>query len=212
MALADWWDRHGVPRVIKLACGMPAIMKLRAKLVPQASGDVFEIGCGGGINQQFYDVDAVRSYAGIDPNAKLRDYARAEAGKKGWRADIREGVGEAIPFAEDSFDTVVCTYTMCSVQDQAQVLRELRRILRPGGRLLFLEHGRAPDARVARFQERIEPYWKPFAGGCHLTRPVTDAVRAAGGFEVDQLGERYLPRTPKSVGWNEWGVATKAGA
>ena len=210
MSLATWWDRHGVPRVIKFACGMPAIMKRRSRLVPMASGHVFEIGCGGGINQQFYNPAAIDSYAGIDPSGKLLDYARAEAEKKGWKADIRQGVGEDIPFDDNSFDTVVCTYTMCSVQDQAQVVREMRRILKPGGKLLFLEHGRAPDAGVARFQERIEPYWKPFAGGCHLTRPITDAVRA-GGFEVEPMGASYLPKSPKSLGWTEWGVGIKSG-
>ena len=211
MGLAEWWETHGVPRVIKLACGAPAIMKLRSKVVPLATGDVFEIGCGGGINQPFYDAGAIGSYAGIDPGEKLLDYARAEAAKKGWAADIREGVGEAIPFPGESFDTVVCTYTMCSVEDQAQVVREMRRILRPGGRLLFLEHGRAPDASVARWQDRIEPWWKPVAGGCHLTRPITAAVEQ-GGFTVEPLGSRYAPRTPRPVGWMEWGVGRKVGA
>ena len=211
MGLAEWWDRHGVPRVVKLACGAPAIMKLRSKVVPLASGDVFEIGCGGGINQPFYDRSVVSSYAGIDPGAKLLDYARAEAAKKGWQADIREGVGEAIPFPGESFDTVVCTYTMCSVEDQAQVVREMRRILRPGGQLLFLEHGRAPDASVAGWQDRIEPWWKPVAGGCHLTRPITPAVEQ-GGFAVEPLGSRYAPKTPRPVGWMEWGVGRKVGS
>ncbi|MCB2087009.1 MAG: class I SAM-dependent methyltransferase [Sphingomonadaceae bacterium] len=209
MGLANWWDRHGVPRVIKFACGMPAIMKLRSQVVPLAQGDVFELGCGGGINQQFYHADAIRSFAGIDPGGKLLEYARAAAEAKGWKADIRDGVGEAIPFADESFDTVVCTYTMCSVNDQAQAVREMRRILRPGGKLLFLEHGRAPDAKVADWQRKIEPYWKPFAGGCHLTRPITEAVRA-GGFEVEPMGAKYLDKTPKSIGWNEWGVAVRA--
>ena len=209
MGLANWWDRHGVPRVIKFACGMPAIMKLRSQVVPLAQGDVFELGCGGGINQQFYRADAIRSFAGIDPGGKLLEYARAAAEAKGWKADIRDGVGEAIPFADESFDTVVCTYTMCSVNDQAQVVREMRRILRPGGKLLFLEHGRAPDAKVADWQRKIEPYWKPFAGGCHLTRPITEAVRA-GGFDVEPMGAKYLDKTPKSIGWNEWGVAVRA--
>ena len=210
MGLQSWWDRHGVPRAIKLACGAPQIMKLRSHVVPMARGDVFEIGCGGGINQQFYDVSAIGRYCGVDPGAKLLEYSRAEAEKRGWKTDIRDGVGEDIPFAEASFDTVVCTYTLCSVQDQAQVVREMRRILKPGGRLLFLEHGRAPDAGVAKWQDRIEPYWKPVAGGCHLTRPITAAVRG-GGFDVEQLGERYTPKTPKPVGWMEWGVGVKTG-
>ncbi|MXO90385.1 methyltransferase domain-containing protein [Altererythrobacter aquaemixtae] len=210
MGMQSWWDRHGVPRVIKLACGAPQIMKLRSQLVPLAKGDVFEIGCGGGINQQFYNASAISRYCGIDPGAKLLEYTRAEAEKKGWKADIRDGVGEDIPFEDNSFDTVVCTYTMCSVDDQAQVVKEMRRILKPGGKLLFLEHGRAPDASVAKWQDRIEPYWKPIAGGCHLTRPITSAV-CEGGFEVEQLGERYTPKTPKTVGWMEWGIGVKAG-
>lgn len=210
MGIQSWWDRHGVPRVIKMACGAPQIMKLRSQLVPLAQGDVFEIGCGGGINQQFYNAEAISSYCGIDPGAKLLEYTKEEAEKKGWKADIRDGIGEDIPFAEGSFDTVVCTYTMCSVQDQAQVVREMKRILKPGGKLLYLEHGRAPDADVAKWQDRIEPIWKPIGGGCHLTRPITSAV-SDGGFEVEQLGERYTPKTPRPLGWMEWGVGTKAG-
>lgn len=210
MGLASWWDRHAVPRVIKLACGAPQIMKLRSQLVPQAKGDVFEIGCGGGINQEFYRAEQITSYAGIDPGAKLLDYAHSAAEKKGWKADIRRGFGEDIPFSDASFDTAVCTFTLCSVNDQAQVLKELRRILRPGGTLLYLEHGRAPDANVAKWQHRIEPVWKPIAGGCHLTRPITSAVKIAG-FEVDQLGAHYVPKTPRFAGWVEWGAAVKIG-
>ena len=209
MGIQSWWDAHGVPRLIKFACGCPQIMKLRSKIVPLAEGDVFEIGCGGGLNQQFYDTAKINSYAGIDPGGKLLDYAKAEAQKKGWNADIRNGIGEDIPFADASFDTVVCTYTMCSVQDQAQVVREMQRILKPGGKLLFLEHGRAPDAAVAKWQDRIEPLWKPLAGGCHLTRPITSAVREAG-LVVAEMGRGYTPGTPKPVGWMEWGVGTKS--
>ncbi|WP_375245587.1 class I SAM-dependent methyltransferase, partial [Qipengyuania pacifica] len=110
---------------------------------------------------------------------------------------------------DGSFDTVVCTYTLCSVDDPTSVLSELRRILAQNGRLLFLEHGRAPDAVVARWQERIEPVWKPLAGGCHLTRPIGSALRAAG-FAVEPLGQAYLNKAPKVMGWMEWGVARKA--
>lgn len=210
MGLASWWDRHAVPRVVKIACGAGQIMKLRSQLIPLAKGDVFEIGCGGGINQQFYRADQITSYAGIDPGAKLLDYARSEAVKKGWKADIRDGIGEDIPFIDNSFDTAVCTYTLCSVQDSAQVLKEMRRILRPGGTLLFLEHGRAPDPDVAKWQDRIEPVWKPIAGGCHLTRPITSAVNEAG-FAVELMGARYAPKTPRWAGWMEWGSAVQRG-
>lgn len=210
MGFAQWYDEHIVPRFIQCACSSPAIMKTREKVVPLARGQVFEIGCGGGINQQFYDPAQVTAFAGMDPSAKGLDYARAAAARKGWQADIRQGFGEAIPFDDASFDTVVCTFTLCSVCDSAQTVRELHRILKPGGRLLYAEHGRAPDPGVQKWQDRIEPVWKKLAGGCHLTRPVSSAV-AAGGFAMNVLGQRYGPKMPKFAGWLEWGEAVKTG-
>jgi ubiquinone/menaquinone biosynthesis C-methylase UbiE len=210
MGFASWYDEHVVPRFIKCACSSPAIMALREKVVPLAEGRVFEIGCGGGINQQYYDPARISGFSGMDPSAKGLDYARAAAAKKGWQADIRQGFGEVIPFDDASFDSVVCTFTLCSVTDQAQTLVELRRILRPGGKLLYAEHGQAPDRNVRNWQNRIEPVWKKLAGGCHLTRPVGDAI-AEGGFTVTELGKRYTPRMPKFAGWMEWGQAVKAG-
>jgi len=210
MGLANWYEEHVVPRLIKCACSSPAIMHLREKVVPLASGAVFEIGCGGGINQQLYDTSRITSYAGLDPSTKGLEFARAEAAKRGWQADMRQGFGEDIPFPSESFDTVVCTFTLCSVESQAQTLRELRRILKPGGRLLYAEHGRAPDQNVHKWQGRIEPVWKRMAGGCHLTRPVTSAI-AEGGFDTHEAGERYAPKTPRWAGWMEWGEAIKTG-
>jgi len=210
MGLKQWYDAHIMPRLITCACSQGQVLKRRAGLIPLARGDVFELGCGGGINQQFYETSAITSYAGIDPHEGLLAGTIAEAKAKGWPADIREGVGEEIPFPDRFFDTVVCTFTLCSVDDPARVLSEMRRILRPGGQALFLEHGRAPDPDVAKWQDRIEPYWKPMAGGCHLTRPIGSAFRGAG-FEVEPLGQGYLPKTPRFAGWNEWGVARKPG-
>lgn len=211
MGFAAWYERTIMPRLITCACSQGQVMKRRSAVVPMARGDVFELGCGGGINQEFYDTGAVSSYAGIDPHEGLLDKARAAARAKGWPADLRAGFGEAIPFDDNSFDTCVCTFTLCSVQDPQQVLGELRRVLRPGGQALFLEHGRAPDANVARWQDRIEPIWKPMAGGCHLTRPITSAVSDAG-FEVEPVGQGYTPGAPRFAGWMEWGVARKIGA
>ena len=208
MGLANWYDEHVVPRLIKCACSSPAIMQLREQVVPLACGAVFELGCGGGINQQFYDPARVTSYAGMDPSAKGLDYARAAAQQHGRTANIRQGVGEAIPFGEASFDCVVCTFTLCSVDDPAQVLREMRRVLKPGGRLLYAEHGRAPDAGVAKWQDRIEPVWKRLAGGCHLTRPVGQSLEQ-GQFALSPLGASYAPKTPRWAGWMEWGAAVK---
>lgn len=208
MGIKGWYDATIMPRLITCACSQGQVMKRRAALVPLARGDVFELGCGGGINHAFYDAGAITSYAGIDPHEGLLEGARTAAREKGWVADLRQGRGEAIPFAEASFDCVVCTFTLCSVSDPAQVMREMRRILRPGGKALFLEHGRAPDAGVRRWQERIEPLWKRLAGGCHLTRPVASAL-AEAGFAVEPLGKGYTPKAPRFAGWMEWGVAHK---
>jgi ubiquinone/menaquinone biosynthesis C-methylase UbiE len=210
MGIGSWYEDKIMPRLITCACSQGQVMKRRAAVVPLARGDIFELGCGGGINQRFYDPSAITFYAGIDPHQGLLEQARAAARTKGWRADIRQGWGEAIPFPDEGFDTVVCTFTLCSVEVPRQVLRELRRILRPGGSALFLEHGRAPDAGVARWQGRIEPVWKRLAGGCHLTRPISTAF-AEAGFAVETFGQGYTLKAPRFAGWMEWGAARKAG-
>ena len=202
----SWWERHGVPRLIKCACSQGQIMKARSKVVPHAQGDVLELGCGGGINMEFYEPARVTSFTGLDPSPELLAMSRAAAAARGMDADIQGGIGEAMPFESGRFDTVVTTFTLCSVQQPEQVLAEIRRVLRPGGTALFLEHGRAPDAPVRRWQARIEPLWKRIAGGCHLTRPVAQAYRDAG-FATEPMGQRYMPKTPKSLGWIEWGLA-----
>lgn len=213
MGLRNWYEANVMPRLITCACSQGQVMKRRAAVVPLASGDVFELGCGGGINHEFYDRAAITSYTGIDPHEGLlegtRAAAQALARHGGWAADLRQGRGEAIPFADASFDCVVCTFTLCSVDDPTQVMQEMRRILRPGGKVLYLEHGRAPDRAVVNWQERIEPVWKRLAGGCHLTRPISSAL-AGAGFAISPLGEGYTPKTPRFAGWMEWGVARKA--
>jgi ubiquinone/menaquinone biosynthesis C-methylase UbiE len=183
-------------------------MKVRSKVVPRASGDVLELGCGGGINMEFYDPSRISSFSGIDPSPKLLDMSRAAAAARGISGDIRGGVGEAMPFDDAQFDTVVTTFTLCSVDDQAAVLAEIRRVLRPGGRALFLEHGAAPDAGVARWQRRIEPVWKRIGGNCHLTRPITTAYTASG-FATEQIGANYIPKSPRPMAWVEFGVARR---
>jgi SAM-dependent methyltransferase len=204
--MAGWWEQHVVPRLIRNCCGQPQIMKARSRVVPLASGDVFELGCGGGINLAFYDAQRVTSFAGCDPSTALLEDTRRIAADRGMPADIKSGVGEAIPFADASFDTVVTTFTLCSVADPAQVLSEIRRILRPGGTALFLEHGSAPDPGVRAWQRGIEPLWKRIGGGCHLTRPIADAYDRAG-FQTELMGASYMPKTPRPMGWIEWGVA-----
>ena len=203
---ASWWERHMVPRMIGCACAQPQIMKARSRIVPQASGDVLELGCGGGINMAFYDPAKITSFSGVDPSPALLDRSREAAQAIGLNADIRGGIGEALPFDDASFDTVLITFTLCSVDNQAAVLSEMRRVLRPGGKALFLEHGSAPDADVRKWQRRIEPIWKRIGGNCHLTRDITAAYEKAG-FTIAQGDNGYMPKSPRPFSWIEWGEA-----
>ena len=181
----------------------------RARVIPKASGDVLELGCGGGANLQFYDGDKIAALSGVDPSPELLERARAELARSGHSARFIPGIAEKLPFDDASFDTVVTTFTLCSVQDQSASLSEARRVLRPGGRLLYVEHGQSPDASPARWQARIEPLWKHIAGGCHLTRPVTQAISNAG-FMIEEDRGHYMKRTPKWLGWVEYGQARAA--
>jgi len=203
------YDRYVVPWLINCACTGPAIAKQRAKVVPDAAGRVLELGVGSGLNLPFYDPARVAQLEAIEPSDRLRRMAEQAATDASVAAHIAPGRAEGLPFEDRTFDTVVCTFTLCSVQDPAAALAEARRVLKPGGRLLFCEHGLAPDAEVVKWQRRIEPVWKRIAGGCHLTRPVTPAIEAAG-FHVLTRDTMYLPGAPRWAGWNEWGAATPA--
>ena len=204
--MASLYDRFILPRLIGCACASPAITKQRAKVVPLASGRVLELGIGMGLNLAHYDATRVESVTGVDPSPELRAAVSRAARDPGLKVDVLAGTAEALPFEAGSFDCVVCTFTLCSVQQADVALAEAQRVLKPGGRFLFCEHGLAPDPEVAKWQRRIEPLWKRVAGGCHLTRPVTAAIVAAG-FTVTRQDSMYLPRAPRVAGWSEWGEA-----
>jgi SAM-dependent methyltransferase len=207
--MTSFYDRHVMPRLIACACASRPIMRQRAKVVPLAEGRVLELGIGGGLNLAFYDPAKVAVVLGVDPSAALRERAEAAPRPEGVSVDVRDGTAEALPFEDKSFDSIVCTFTLCTVHAPAVALAEARRVLKPGGRLLFCEHGLAPDAGVQRWQRRIEPIWKPLGGGCHLTRPVASGI-AAAGFRIETCETMYLPKTPRIFGWNEWGAAIPA--
>jgi ubiquinone/menaquinone biosynthesis C-methylase UbiE len=177
----------------------------RAAIIPGASGRVLELGIGGGLNMKFYDPARVSGLTGIDPSPELRAYAQAAPRAAGLAVEILDASADAMPFAHASFDTVVTTFTLCSVPDAPRALAEARRVLRPGGQLLFCEHGSAPDAGVAVWQRRLEPLWKRAFGGCHLTRPVGSNIAAQ--FTIEQLESGYMPKAPRLAGWVEWGRA-----
>jgi ubiquinone/menaquinone biosynthesis C-methylase UbiE len=167
--------------------------------VPRATGTALELGIGGVRNLWFYDPTRVTSVTGVDPSEALLIKTRAAPHGAGLAVEILGGEAENLPFADLSFDTIVCTFTLCSVRSPEAALLEARRVPKPGGVFLFCEHGLAPDLSIERWQRRIEPLWKRLAEGCHLTRPVTATI-ASTGFKIPDVQSMYLPRTPRVVG------------
>lgn len=205
--MASLYERFVVPRLIDCACGQREISQRRAAVVPLAQGRVLELGIGSGLNLPFYDRERVTALVAVEPSPELRRMAEARARRDGTLAlEVLEQAAESLPFADASFDTVVCTFTLCSVQDPAAVLCEVRRVLKPAGKFCFAEHGLSPDAGVAAWQRRLEPLWRRLAGGCHLARPVSAGIEQAG-FVVTEVSRGYLPKAPRPLGWSEWGVA-----
>ena len=198
------YDRHVLPHLIDFACGMGAVMKTRAQIVPQAEGRVLEIGIGSGLNLSFYDPAKVSVIVGVDPSAAMQKLARQRAAQISIPVEMTALELGQIQAADASFDSIVCTFTLCTIPDAMAALQEMRRVLKPGGKLLFSEHGLAPDLPVVRWQHRLTPLWKPFSGGCHLNRDIPALIRA-GGFSIGQLDSSYLkgprPMTWVSRGW-----------
>lgn len=185
------YDRIILPALTDLVMRSGRLAEYRSRLLAQAVGDVVEIGIGSGLNLPFYG-PAVRHVVGIEPSSGLvRRAARAAAGLA-LPVELLEISAERLPLADASVDTAVSTWTLCSIPDPLRALRELRRVLRPGGRLIFVEHGLAPEPGVARWQHRLTPCWRSWAGGCHLDRPVDALIREAG-FDLRQLETGYMP-------------------
>lgn len=200
------YDKYIVPRLVNYGCGTKPILKQREKIVPRASGVVLEIGIGTGHNLPYYDGSKVERVIGLDPSAESWQLAAERARGLPFPVDFIGLPGEQIPLDDNSVDTVLVTYALCTIPDPVTALEGMARVLRPGGELLFCEHGQAPDQNVRLWQERINPWWRPLMGGCNLQRHIPE-ILAAGGFAIDKLEEMYLPNTPKIAGYQYWGVA-----
>jgi ubiquinone/menaquinone biosynthesis C-methylase UbiE len=185
-----FYQEHFVPHLINLAMRDARVAPYRARVVPKAEGRVLEVGVGSGLNLPLY---ANASHViGLDPSAKLLAMARRNTSAVRIPIEFVEGSAEAIPLDDASVDTVVTTWTLCSIPDARCALAEMRRVLKPAGRFLFVEHGRAPDDRVRWWQEHLNPIWTPIAGGCRLDRPIANLIGEAG-FRIESLTTGYAP-------------------
>ncbi len=184
------------------------ITRQREKVVPLASGRVLEIGVGSGLNLALYDPARVEEICGLDPAVELQERSRARAAAGTLTVRHFTGSAEEIPFASGAFDTVLTTFTLCSIPDVTLALREMRRVLKPSGRLLFAEHGLSPDPDVARRQNWLNPAWRVFSRGCNMNRPIPSLLRD-GGFAPTSLETLYLPG-PRVLNYHYWGAAAPA--
>ncbi len=200
------YNRYVLPWVLHLAMQNPDATRLRQRVIPRARGRVLEIGIGSGLNLPLYG-DDVRSVTGLDPSPRLLALARRRVPETGAAVDLVEGGAEAMDFEPWSFDCVVSAWTLCSIRDLDGALAEIRRVLRPDGRLIFVEHGRSPEKPVRRWQDRLTPIWRRCAGGCHLNRDIAAAIENAG-FAVDEIDTGYLVAGPRFLTWHYRGIAS----
>ncbi|MAE02954.1 class I SAM-dependent methyltransferase [Porticoccaceae bacterium] len=202
----SFYDKYILPHFLNCACGTKPIQYQREKVVPLATGLVLEIGIGSGLNIPYYNTAKVTRVLGLDPSEELNRMARKVAEEKGLAVEFILGGAEAIALPDNHVDTVLVTYTMCTIPQVAEANKEINRVLKPKGKLIFCEHGLAPDANIAKWQNRIDPYWGKIAGGCHLNRNIPALISAAG-FKIESMEQMYLPSTPKFAGYNYWGTA-----
>ncbi len=200
------YDKYVLPKFLNCACGSKPVEYQRKKVVPNAEGIVLEVGIGSGLNLPFYDNSKVTQIWGLDPSEELSSMAKETA--KNLDIDVKfiSSGAEDIPLPDNYFDTALVTYTMCTIPEVIRANIEIKRVLKNTGKLIFCEHGIAPDLNIAKWQSRIDPIWGKLAGGCHLNRDIPSLLEDSG-YKIIELDQMYLPSTPKVAGYNYWGFA-----
>lgn len=200
----NFYDERILPHVINCTCGMKAIERQRGKVVPLAKGEVLEIGMGSGLNLKYYNPEKVSKVWGLEPSLGMQRKAEKNLSESPVPVEWLVAGCEAIPLPDDSIDTVMLTYVLCTIPDWATALIEIRRVLKPTGTLVFCEHGEAPEPNVRKWQDRINPMWKKIAGGCNLNRPIPKMLMD-GGFHIDDLQQHHVPG-PKIATYQYYGT------
>ena len=206
--ISNFYERNILPRLCYCCCSIGPIEKQRKKIVPSAKGVVLEIGIGTGLNLPFYNKNNVSKIIGLDPSESLTEFAKVAAKKVDIDLELIHSGAEDINLENDSVDTVLITYTLCTIPDIEKSISEIKRVLKNDGNLIFCEHGKSPDKHIANIQSFINPLWGIIFGGCNINRDIPKIIQDAH-FEIDSMEQMYLPNTPKFVGYNYWGSAKK---
>ena len=204
--LKDLYEKMVLPKLCDKCCGTKPINYQRKKVVPLAKGVVLEVGIGSGLNIPFYNKNNIEKIIGIDPSEELNVLAKRVADDNGIQIDFLINGAEDIDLPDNSVDTILITYTLCTIPNLNKSMSEMKRVLKPGGKFIFCEHGIAPDINIIKWQRRINPIWGIFFGGCNINRNIPKII-SESGFNISNLNQMYLPSTPKIVGYNYWGEA-----
>ena len=204
--LKDLYEKMVLPKLCDKCCGTKPINYQRKKVVPLAKGVVLEVGIGSGLNIPFYNKNNIEKIIGLDPSEELNVLAKRVADDNGIQIDFLINGAEDIDFPDNSVDTILITYTLCTIPNLNKSMSEMKRVLKPGGKFIFCEHGIAPDINIIKWQRRINPIWGIFFGGCNINRNIPKII-SESGFNISNLNQMYLPSTPKIVGYNYWGEA-----
>ena len=200
------YEKYVLPKFLNCACGSKPVSYQRKKVVPLAEGKVLEIGIGSGLNLPFYDKAKIDEIWGLDPSEELSEMAKQVADEESMEVKFISSGAEDIPLPDNYFDCVLVTYTMCTIPEVQRANQEIRRVLKEDGKMIFCEHGEAPDQNIRKGQNRINPFWGKLAGGCNINRKIPSLIQDSG-FDIIEMEEMYLPNTPKIAGYNYWGYA-----
>ena len=202
----SFYEKYILPRFLNCACASEPITYQRKKVVPLAEGKILEVGIGSGLNLPFYEKSKIEEIWGIDPSEELNIMAKKVAIEEGMNVNFITSSAEDIPFPNDYFDTVLITYTMCTIPSVLKANKEIRRVLKRSGKMIFCEHGVSPDENIKKWQKRLNSIWGKIAGGCNINRNIPVLIKSSG-FKIVEMDEMYLPKTPRIAGYNYWGYA-----
>ena len=207
MMIKTAYENYVLPKMLDCCCSTKPISYQRKKIVPEASGTILEIGIGSGLNIPYYKKSKINKVIGLEPSEQLCKMAKKTADDNNFSIDFLVNGAEEIELPSNSIDTILLTYTLCSIPEPYIALKEIMRVMKSDGRILFCEHGIAPDEAVQKWQNRINPLWGKLFGGCNINRDIPNILKN-GGFKINSLDKMYLPSTPKIVGYNYWGEAS----